>query len=108
MEDAEIEVEESRQYERDIEVVFGRKIALGLIALNFKYKEIAMKIIIKHAEKLLSPSTTTDSQFNICEFVRACAVAVDCTCREKVIKVFNLCLQLLTLLITSAKVEQSP
>ena len=85
--------------------MFGRKIALGLLAINFKYKEIAMKIILKHAEKMLSPTTTTDGQFNICEFVRACAVAVDMTCKEKVIKVFNLCLQLLTLLITSAKVE---
>jgi hypothetical protein len=57
MDDTEIEVEESRPYERDVEIVFGRKIALGLLALNFKYKEIAMKVIIKHAEKLLSPST---------------------------------------------------
>ena len=107
IDDNEIEVEESKQFERDIEIVFGRKIALGLLAINFKYKEIAMKIILKHAEKLLSPTTTTDGQFNICEFVRACAVAVDMTCKEKVIKVFNLCLQLFTLLITSAKVEQS-
>ena len=35
-------------------------------------------------------------------------MAVDLTCKEKVIKVFNLCLSLLTLLITSARVEQNP
>lgn len=57
MDDSEIEVEEGKVYERDIEIVFGRKIALGLIAVNFKFKEIAMKIIIKHAEKLLNPNT---------------------------------------------------
>lgn len=54
MEDSEIEVEEDRHYERDVEVVFGRKIALGLLAVNFKFKEIAMKIILKHSEKQLA------------------------------------------------------
>lgn len=107
MDDSEIEVEEGKQYEREVEAVFGRKIALGLMALNFKFKEIAMKVILKHAEKLLSPNSTSDGNFNISEFVRACAVAVDITCKEKVVKVFNLCLQLLTLLITSAKIENS-
>ena len=36
MDDSEIEVEEGRTYERDIEKIFGRKIALALIALNWK------------------------------------------------------------------------
>jgi hypothetical protein len=57
MEDSEIEVEEGKNYEREVEVVFGRKIALGLIAVNFKFKELAMKIIIKQAEKILSPES---------------------------------------------------
>lgn len=47
MDDSEIEVEEGRPYERDIEIVFGRKIALGLIALNWKYKETSLKIVYK-------------------------------------------------------------
>lgn len=47
MDDTEIEVEEGRPYERDIENVFGRKIALSLIAINWKYKEIALKLIFK-------------------------------------------------------------
>ena len=62
------------------------------MALNFKYKELALKVILKHAEKLLSPGNTNDGSFNISEFVRACVIAVDLTCKEKVIKVFNLCL----------------
>lgn len=57
MEDSEIEVEEGKNFEREVEVVFGRKIALGLIAVNFKFKELAMKIIIKQAEKILSPGS---------------------------------------------------
>lgn len=37
--------------------------------------------------------------------VKACTIAIDLTSKEKVIKVFNLCLSLLTLLITSSKLE---
>lgn len=107
MDDGEIEIEEGKTLEKDIEAVFGRKIALGLIAMNFKFKEIAVKIILKHAEKILSPGTTNDSSFNISEFVRTCTVAIDLTCKDKVIKVFNHSLQLLNLLITSPKVESS-
>jgi hypothetical protein len=105
MDDSEIEVEDGKQYEKEIENVFGRKIALGLISVNFKFKDLSLKIITKHAEKLMSPGTTTDSSFNLIEMVKACTIAVDLTCKEKVIKVFNLCLQLLTLLINSAKIE---
>lgn len=47
MDESEIEIEEGKNYEKDIEKVFGRKIALGLISMNWKYKEVAMKIIYK-------------------------------------------------------------
>ena len=108
IDDSEIEVEEGKTYEREVDNVFGRKIALGLIAINFKLKEMAMKMIFKNAEKQLSPNSNSDSSYNFVEFVRACTVAVDLTCKEKVVKVFNICLQLLTLLITSARVEANP
>jgi hypothetical protein len=48
MDDSEIEVEECKQYDKEIDSVFGRKIALGFMAVNFKFKEIALKIIVKH------------------------------------------------------------
>lgn len=54
MEDSEIEVEEGKNYEREIESVFGRKIALGLMAVNWKFKEMALKIIYKQTEKFLT------------------------------------------------------
>lgn len=93
MEDAEIEVEEGRPYERDIESIFGRKIALGLMAVNWKYKETALKIIFKQAEKYLAKDTTSDNGgLSLPEFVKACTVAIDLTCREKVIKVLNVSL----------------
>jgi hypothetical protein len=59
MDDSEVDIEEGRSYEKDIEVVFGRKIALGLISVNFKYKEIAMKVILKHAERHLAPQQSS-------------------------------------------------
>lgn len=110
MEDAEIEVEEGRPYERDIEYIFGRKIALGLMAVNWKLKETALKIILKQSEKYLAKETTNDNGggMSMPEFVKACTVAIDLTCREKVIKVLTVSLQLLNLLITSPKIEQSP
>jgi len=86
MDDSEIEVEEGKQYEKEIDCVFGRKIALGFMAVNFKFKEIALKIVVKHSEKLLSPETINDNSFNITDFVRECTIAVDLTCRERVVK----------------------
>jgi hypothetical protein len=90
MEDSEIEVEEGRPYERDIENIFGRKIALGLIAVNWKYKETALKIIFKQAEKYLTRDT--DSSLSLADFVKACTIALDLTAKEKVIKVLNISL----------------
>lgn len=42
------------------------------------------------------------------EVVEACSAAVGQTCREKVIKVFNVSLHMLNLMISSSKVDQDP
>jgi hypothetical protein len=47
IEEQEINIEDNSNLNQDIEQVFGRKIALGLIAQNWKYKEMALKIIYK-------------------------------------------------------------
>jgi hypothetical protein len=47
MDESEIEIEEGRIYEKDIENMFGRKVALSLIAVNWKHKEAAIKLIFK-------------------------------------------------------------
>ena len=47
IDEQEINVEENAVLNQEIEQVFGRKIALGLIAQNWKYKEMALKIIYK-------------------------------------------------------------
>ena len=105
MDDSEIEVEEGRNYERDVEKVFGRKIALGLIAINWKYKELALKVVYKQTEKILTKEE--EQGCNLQELVKACTIVIDITCKEKVIKVLSISLQLLNLLISSAKIEQS-
>jgi hypothetical protein len=103
MEESEIEIEEGRVYEKDIENMFGRKVALALIAVNWKHKEAAIKLIFKQSEKVLAKDS--DSSYNLPELVKACTVAVDATSKEKVIKVLNITLSLLSMLISSAKVE---
>ena len=40
--------------------------------------------------------------------VMACMATVSCTCREKVMKVFNMSMQMLNLMISSSKIESSP
>lgn len=37
----------------EISKVFGRKVALALIAVNWKYKEMALKMVHKQTEKAL-------------------------------------------------------
>ena len=54
MDESDIEIEEGKTFEKLIENVFGRKIALGIISSNWKFKEISAKIILKQTEKFLS------------------------------------------------------
>jgi len=105
MDDAEIETEEGRPYEKAVENVFGRKLALGLIALNWKFKETSLKIIFKQSEKYLAKES--DSTLSLASLVKACVAALDLTCKEKVIKVLTVALMLFNLLITSPKLEQN-
>ena len=44
---------------------------------------------------------------NLPAFIKACTIAIDLTCREKVIKVFNYSLQLMSLIISSSNLEQN-
>ena len=54
VEESEIEVPEGMQIDMVIESIFGRKIALALISLNWKYKEMAIKVAHKQVEKSLA------------------------------------------------------
>ena len=76
-----------------MELVFSNKLALALIATDWKYKEIALKLVYKQAEKLLDMQLKADEQqITTQDLTRACMAAVSLTCREKVIKVFSISL----------------
>lgn len=76
-------------------------------ALDWKYKEIALKVIYKHTEKYLDvQNTSMQNECSIEELIDASTIAVGLTSRDKVIKVFMLSLQLLNLLISSQKIEK--
>ena len=53
MDDADIKVDQESTIEAKIEEVFGRKVALAMNAIDWKFKEIGMKVIYKFTEKYL-------------------------------------------------------
>jgi hypothetical protein len=69
--------------------VYGRKVAVGLIAVDWKIKELAIKYIYKKFEKAMAKS---DLNMDLNELVQAAAATVSVTCRERVMKVFNVSL----------------
>jgi len=82
--------------ENRIENIFGRKVALCLICQNWKYKEQALKFLARTTEKYLASSERESRQkpFTLVEMVDGSLGAVNLTCREKVIKVFNISLHI--------------
>lgn len=53
MDDSEIKVEPASHVDSLIEEVFGRKVALAMNAIDWKFKEIGLKIIYKFSEKYI-------------------------------------------------------
>lgn len=92
IEEAEIEVEIDSTIDPGVSAVFGSKIARALVALDWKYKEHALKLIYKNAEKLIDMQNHKKQNFTLQELVVACISAVSLTCKEKVIKVFTVSL----------------
>ena len=99
----DIQIDDEGVIHHRVEAFFGRKVALGLIAADWKIKEMAVKFMTKRLEKLLSKP---DSNATLAEVVEACTCAVGQTCREKVMKVFNVSIHLFNLIISSSKIDQ--
>jgi hypothetical protein len=96
----ESELQTEGEMDSRIENVFGRRVALCLMATNWQYKEQALKFVLKTVEKFLTrPEVGATMPFTISEIVGASLAAVGVTCREKVIKVFNLSLQLFNMTV---------
>ena len=62
---------------------------------------MAVKYIGKQTEKMLSKTSPMDVR----GLVEAAVCAIGVTCREKVMKVFNVSLQLFNILVSSAKIQ---
>ena len=103
----DIKIEPESKVDEQVKQVFGEKVALAMIAADWKFKEIGMKLIFKQAEKYLDVQNKQEHTITIQDMTSAAASAVSLTCKEKVIKVFSISLQLLNLLISSAKIEKS-
>lgn len=93
-----------------VEIAFGGKIALCLVSSNWQYKEYAMKQALRSTEKFIQKSEITAQNVNktLAEIVDGALAAVSLTCRDKIIKVFNLSLQLFNIVIQSTRVERDP
>ena len=102
----DIDVEEDGEMHPRIEVIFGRKITIALIAADWKYKEMAVKYVSKQTEKMLAKTNT--SPVDLIGIVEAATCTVGVTCREKVMKVFNSSLSLFNILVSSTKIQQDP
>ena len=95
------------QIDERIENVFGRKVALCLVSQNWQYKELALKFVFRTSEKFLIRAEVSGAMaFTLCEMVDGTLAAVSLTCRDKVIKVFNVSLQLFNMVVQSSRVER--
>ena len=103
VQEEDITVDEEGVIHGRVEACFGRKVAIGVIASDWKIKEMAMKHITKRLEKLLAKS---DGNSNLVEIIEACTAAIGQTCREKVMKVFNVSIHMFNLIIASSKIDQ--
>ena len=85
-----------------------KKVAIALAAIDWRYKELAIKNVYKYTEKQLDMAKKVEDQSVSTEdLVRASVAAISITCKEKVIKVFSVSLQLLNLLVSSTKIEKT-
>ena len=100
IDESDIALPEDFQMDARIENVYGRKVAMCLHSTNWQYKELAMKFVTRTTEKFLTRSEVGHQQtFTLQEMVDGSLAAVSCTCRDKVIKVFNISLQLFNMVV---------
>jgi len=93
MDENDIQIDQDGKLDPQIENVFGKKIAICFLAVDWKYKELALKIIYKQTDKFLDPaSKNEENTHSVEDFIKASTAAVSLTSREKVIKVFSVSL----------------
>lgn len=106
IEESDLQITEGLSMDPRIERVFGRKVALCLISQNWQHKELGIKYIYRATEKYLTKSESTQTIFSLADMVDGSLAAVSATCREKVIKVFNVTIQLFNMVVQSSRIER--
>ena len=89
MEADEVEVEDGVDVDEHVQTVFGKKIAVCLVAQNWKLKEVAIKQVFKRTSAILESTVPEKNEStSLYDLIRASALAAGLTIKEKVIKVF--------------------
>ena len=107
MDESEIKIEDDMEHDPCIEKEFTKKIAKSLVSTDWHFKELALKQIFKQMNLLLDDMNKEGDVGELTEKVKAATNAVGQTCKEKVIKVFQVSLQLFSFMISSQKVEKN-
>ncbi len=88
MDESDIPIEEGTELDTDVVAIFGKKIALALVSSDWKFREMALKIVYKQNDKFMNSETS----LNAADFVKSVTAAIDLSLSSKVIKVFNISL----------------
>jgi hypothetical protein len=104
MEESEMEVEEDKSADPLVKQVFGSKLARSLVCSDWRFKEMGLKQIYKQVSGWLDHQSRDDEDSTLIhQRVQATITAVGLTCKDKVIKVFTVSVQLFSLLINSPR-----
>lgn len=91
-------IDAAAEIDQRIEQVYGAKTALCIVSQNWQHKEQALQLIHRVTERYFcGQSCDGYDKCTIREVVQAALTAVALTCRDKVIKVFNMSLSLFVL-----------
>ena len=87
-----------READYSVGMVFGLRTAIGLIALQWRYKEEALKQIQKEFKEALTEDPTNT--------IKAVLASINTTINDKVLKVLTQSMALFSLLIKSKELEE--
>ena len=100
VEENHIKIEKDKEVDIVIERVYGRRSALGLISTNWKFREEALKNILKIATQKI------DLEVDFIEAIKGWCVAWNITVQDKVMKVFSSWIAIFSFWISSSKLEE--
>ena len=100
MEEDDIRLEKDKEPDVIIERVFGMKTALGVISISWKFREEALKHIIKNIPNKL------ESDMDFLDTIKAWSTVCNLTVQDKVMKVFNAWVAIFNQLVSNTKLEE--